>query len=145
MEASAIAMMIPIVAILASLGVIAAIVLTENHSRRQRVKLLHEERMLALEKGLPVPMDYSLGRQRRPYAAGMVWLAIGLGFIFLSMYAADGSDSREMTGVGAIPVLIGCAILLTDRWELKRAEQKSKAIEPYLEPAPSRQAADNRS
>ncbi len=144
MEADSLAMLIPMAAIVGSLAVIAIVVLTENHTRRSRTKMLHEERMIALEKGLPIPMDYNFGKQRRPYVAGLVWVAIGLGFGVMGILATR-NDAQEMIGVGCIPFLIGVALITGDRLEQKRLEEKSKASESYLQPAASRSVMDNHS
>ena len=90
-----------------------------------RVKLLHEERMLALEKGLPVPMDYQDGvsKRRRPYVRGLVFLGIGLAM--LAWYGMS-SDS-DLGGMAMVPTMIGLALILGDWLNERRTVAKPPA------------------
>ena len=101
------------------------VVIMDNRNKRMRVKLLHEERMLALEKGLPVPMDYQDGvsKRRRPYVRGLVFLGIGLAM--LAWYGMS-SDS-DLGGMAMVPTMIGLALILGDWLNERRTVAKSPA------------------
>ncbi|MBK6910611.1 MAG: hypothetical protein IPK53_14100 [bacterium] len=98
------------------------VVIMDNRTRRMRVKFLHDERMLALEKGLPVPMDYQdgLGRKRRPYVRGLVFLAIGLAMI--GWYSMSGGADSDLGGMAMVPLMVGLALILGD-WINERKQQ----------------------
>lgn len=99
------------------------VVIMDNRTRRMRVKLLHEERMLALDKGLPVPMDYQDGvsRKRRPYVRGLVFLGIGLAMLMWSGWA---SDDKDLAGMGMVPMMIGIALIIGDKLNERKGQAK---------------------
>jgi hypothetical protein len=104
------------------------VVIMQNRSSRIRVKLLHEERMLALEKGLPVPMDYTDNApKRRPYIRGLVFTAIGLGLI---AWSAMMGEEQDLGGMGMIPLFIGIALLIGDY-----INERKKAAKPTTDSA----------
>jgi hypothetical protein len=104
--------MIGLIAVFGTLLLILIVVLMDNKSRRIRTKLLHDERMLALEKGLPVPMELGdFGKKRRPYVRGLVFLAIGVGLIIMGATTND----EGVIGFGVIPAMIGIALIIADR------------------------------
>ncbi len=104
--------MIGLIGVFGTLLLILIVVLMDNKSRRIRTKLLHDERMLALEKGLPVPLELGdFGKKRRPYVRGLVFLAVGVG---LMIFGAATSDDGVI-GFGAIPAMIGLALIIADR------------------------------
>lgn len=132
MEADILELMIPIVAIVCNVALLAIIVFFVYRSRRKRLDYLHAERMAALDKGLPVPMDYSWGKQRRPYVSGLVWTAIGCGFMIMGWLATE-NDAQEMAGVGSIPLLIGVALVIGDVLEQRRIKsERDRESLPYL-------------
>lgn len=84
------------------------------HHQRQR--LWHETARVALERGQPVPpqsgdepSDHAHGRgEGNDVRAGLILIAVGFGlFLFFS-----GMRARELAFIGAIPGLIGAALLL---------------------------------
>ena len=104
--------MIGLVAVFGTLLLILVVVLVDNKSRRIRTQLLHDERMLALEKGLPVPLELGdFGKKRRPYVRGLVFLAVGVGLIIMGAFLSDNG----MIGFGAIPAMIGIALIIADK------------------------------
>jgi hypothetical protein len=132
MDTEQLAIMIPIIGIVGSFLVVVVFVWADNRTRRFRAKLLHDERMLALEKGLPVPMDDAFAKKRRHFRSGLVWCAIGIGLMLLGVVATE-NDANELFGVGSIPVLIGLALIAGDLIELRRVKaDRDKATSPYL-------------
>ena len=120
--------MIGLVAVFGTLLLILIVVLMDNKSRRIRTKLLHDERMLALEKGLPVPMELGdFGKKRRPYVRGLIFLAVGLGLMAFGGVTGD----EDVVGFGIIPGMIGIALLLADLFTKQNGSQKYMGSSPY--------------
>ena len=120
--------MIGLVAVFGTLLLILIVVLMDNKSRRIRTKLLHDERMLALEKGLPVPMELGdFGKKRRPYVRGLIFLAVGLGLMAFGGVTGD----EDVVGFGIIPGMIGIALLLADLFTKQNGSQKYTGSSPY--------------
>ena len=112
------------------LGVVAVVaVLAMNFTNRaSRRRLLHKERMSALEKGVPLPEDLLADAETNgpPRSAahgaamqGTVWTALGLGMLAASRFAhpADfGSEIRQLLAfleVWAYPAtFVGVGLLL---------------------------------
>lgn len=99
------------------------VVIMDNRTRRMRVKFLHDERMLALEKGLPVPMDYQDGsvKKRRPYVRGLVFFSIGLAMLAWYGMSADG----DLGGMAMVPLMVGLALIVGDWINDRRDQAKS--------------------
>ena len=118
------AMTIALVAVVGSFVVVLGIVWIAIRARHNRNQMLHQERMLAIEKGLPVPPDY-LERmpRRRPYVRGLVFSAIGLGMIvfgFINSLEYGGRHDNDLLGLGSVFLLVGIALLAADRINLKK-------------------------
>ncbi|MBU0507568.1 hypothetical protein KKH27_01845 [bacterium] len=127
------ALFIPIIAIVGTFAVAIIIVLAALRSRRIRHEMLHRERMLALEKGLPVPMDYTeQARKRRPYVTGLVWAAIGLGIVLWGIIAPED----DLNAWGLIPLFVGIALLIGDHVALKR-ERRNDSDSGLYPPDPT--------
>ncbi len=130
--------LIGLVVVSGLLLLILIVVIMDNRTRRMRVKLLHEERMLALEKGLPVPMDYQDGisKRRRPYVRGLVFL--GIGVAMLAWYGM--SNDSDLGGIAMVPTMIGLALILGDWLNDRRnsaklpTEKTDYAAEPVKYP-----------
>jgi hypothetical protein len=104
--------MIGLIGVFGTLLLILIVVLMDNKSRRIRTKLLHDERMLALERGLPVPKELGdFGRKRKPYVRGLVFLAVGIGLMIMGAM----TDDPGVIGFGSIPAMIGIALIIADR------------------------------
>ncbi len=117
--------LIGLVTVSGILLLVLIVVIMDNRTRRMRVKLLHEERMLALEKGLPVPMDYQDGirQKRRPYVRGLVFLGIGIAMLSWSGFA---SGDEDLAGMAMVPTMIGIALILGDWLNERKAQAKPK-------------------
>lgn len=123
--------MIGLVAVFGTLLLILIVVLMDNKSRRIRTKLLHDERMLALEKGLPVPTELGdFGRKRRPYVRGLVFLAVGVGLMIMGAFMIDDG----MIGFGAIPAMIGIALIIADKLVKDKKDNGTTNGRDYYEP-----------
>jgi hypothetical protein len=120
-----------------SLAVILAITLASMRNRRVRLEWLHQERIAAIEKGLPVPMDYSeVPRRSRPYVKGLVFFAIGLGTMIMGAINIEGSSTphpdTDLIGIGSIFLLVGVALAIGDWISVKREAQLK--LQPPLFP-----------
>ncbi|MCB9366892.1 MAG: hypothetical protein H6506_05130 [Calditrichaeota bacterium] len=117
--------LIGLVVVSGILLLVLIVVIMDNRTRRMRVKLLHEERMLALDKGLPVPMDYQDGvrQKRRPYVRGLVFLGIGIALLAWSGMAAGDED---LAGMAMVPTMIGLALIAGDWLNERRNAPKAQ-------------------
>jgi hypothetical protein len=94
------------------------------HGRRKDLE--HRERVIAMEKGLPIPEPVPV-KERPKYsnrrANGLVLTGIGVA-VTIAMWVEDGSS----TGVwGLIPLFIGIGLLVAghlDKTEWEREQRK---------------------
>ena len=100
MNEDVVAVFIPIVAIVMSLGIPIIYQILDYRRRRDVVEAHHKERMAAIERGMelpPLPEAFygPLDRNKRPrhLLTGMVWLFIGIA-LFLALGAVAGEDVR---------------------------------------------------
>jgi hypothetical protein len=111
-------MLIPIISILAGFG----IAIVAFRMRMKRNQLEHEERMLALEKGLPVPPPSTPPvKKRNPYIWGFVLMAFGLALSLGIM--SEGDPDWVYGGLFFFP---GAAILIANllhQRDLRRMEK----------------------
>ncbi len=118
---------------IALFGMIAAIVIVPQVLRARERARLHETLRIAYEKGQPVPPELidvltnqrdlpstPTDRAQRDLRVGIVWLAIGLGFVgigaafYAGLYNVGGATETfgTFTAIGAIPIFIGLAFML---------------------------------
>jgi hypothetical protein len=97
-----------------SLAVALTIVMVAMRNRRRRMEMIHAERLAAIEKGLPLPMDYTETDypRRRLFVPGLVWAAVGVGIILFGLVGRE--DDHDLVGLGIIPLLVGIALLIGD-------------------------------
>jgi len=115
MNVDAIAVFIPIVAIVMSLAIPIVYAITDYRRRRDIVEAHHKERLAGIERGMEIPplpeaFFKPLGRVERPrhLLTGMIWLFIGIAvFLFLGA-VADSSVAY----LGLIPAGVGAAFLI---------------------------------
>lgn len=132
------------------LGLFAATILRRHLRQAKRLRLreiLHQERMTAMERGLPVPDadtakidslladgDGADGNPERMSGASVHWvrltaLALGLTCVFggagmmPGFYYVNDPEASGMWPLGLIPVLIGVGLLLFVRLSKGLAEQ----------------------
>lgn len=110
--------MIPIIAIVMSIG-IGMLALTLNYRRKREIfQLYHAQRMAAIEKGVelpPLPPEVLEGFQRTSgppqyvhLRRGLMLLFIGV-VLFVAIYASDGLEDAWW---GLLPAAIGLADLM---------------------------------
>ncbi|MFH1010577.1 MAG: DUF6249 domain-containing protein [bacterium] len=117
---------IPLVALIGTFTLVVVIVLVVEFGRRTRNRMIHEERMAAIEKGLPVPPPFIEGFRRPNYVMrGLVLIALGLAFGVWTL-----TDPDFPLGIGAILFFIGLAILIAHfLTESRRKESYPSEIE----------------
>jgi uncharacterized membrane protein len=99
---------IPLVALIGTFILILVVILIVEYGRRTRSRMIHEERMAAIEKGLPVPPPILEGFRRPNYVMrGMVLIALGLALGVWTL-----TDPDFPLGIGAILFFMGVAILI---------------------------------
>jgi hypothetical protein len=106
-----------------SLVVALAIVMAAMRNRRHRMEMIHAERLAAIEKGLPLPMDYTETDypRRRLFMPGLVWAAVGVGIILFGLLGRE--DDHDLVGLGTIPLLVGIALLIGDMITYRRLKK----------------------
>lgn len=115
MNEEMVAVFIPIVAIVMSLGIPIIYQILDYRRRRDVVEAHHKERMAAIERGMELPalpeaFYGPLDRNKRPrhLLTGMIWLFVGIS-LFLALDAVAGEDLRFF---GLIPAGVGLAFLI---------------------------------
>ena len=114
-------MTIGLVAVVMGIGIAFFVIWHDYRRRHQIVTACHQERMMALEKGLelpPYPQDWMSGPPNDPtephspikgLKAGVFWLVIGVGtLVFLSLQTRPGLHPSA----SAIPIAIGVAYFI---------------------------------
>jgi peptidoglycan/LPS O-acetylase OafA/YrhL len=116
-------MLIPIIAMGGGLGI--ALAALKHRSKRNQLE--HAERMLALEKGAPLPEPViTPPKPKNPYFWGIVLGAFGLA-LFIG-FAVDSNG--EYLIWGAIFLLVGVAILVANLLHLKDIKKKEEDKPP---------------
>lgn len=120
---------------IAFFAMIAAIILVPRILRDRERARMHETLRAAYEKGQPVPPELisalqtgsapltapaPVDRSQRDLRIGVVWLAVGLGFVAIggAFYAGLYNVGRaaetfaSFAALGAIPIFVGIAFML---------------------------------
>jgi hypothetical protein len=103
--------LIPIFAIIMSLGIPIIAILSYAYSR----KLKHQERMLAIEKGIDIPMEVEPVKKSDPKRAllkGFIALAVGIAFVITYFALPPQSDRSALVFFGSASSLIGLATIV---------------------------------
>ena len=107
------ALLIPILSVILSLGALIVWIVVWYRRRVHEVDCLHQERMAAIEKGLelppvPLPQPPRAPPRSRYLLRGLIWLAIGIPVTF------GGREwlGAALGGAGWIAVAVGCAYLV---------------------------------
>jgi hypothetical protein len=114
-----IALLIPILAVIG--GIALAIVGIITKSREEELR--HKERIVAMEKGMPVPempKEEQRPRSARNRTWGLVLTLLGIALIALKLVS---NNSEAMTG-GVIVTAIGIGLLLAAWFERRDAERR---------------------
>ena len=100
MSEDAIAVFIPIVAIIMSLSIPIVFAIIDYRRRRDIVEAHHKERMAAIERGMDLPplpeaffKSFSTDRKPRHLLTGMIWTFVGLG-LFVALREVAGRRRR---------------------------------------------------
>jgi hypothetical protein len=111
----AIAVFIPIVAIIMSLSIPIVFAVIDYKRRRDIVESHHKERMAAIERGMELPPlpdalfnSFKPNRKPRYLLSGMIWLFTGLA----SFAALWRVASEDVAFFALIPAAVGVALLL---------------------------------
>jgi len=108
MEAEQIAVMIPVVAILGGMAIAIVSIIMEARKR----DLEHKERIVAMEKGIPLPEQPEKAAKpvySKRRAQGLVWFGLGLA-ITIALRVTPEADVAW--GWGLVPLLIGAGLLV---------------------------------
>lgn len=126
-DAEVVAVFIPILGVLG--GCLIAITAVIMNGRRKELE--HRERILAMEKGLPVPSPTTVEIDRPKYsgrrANGLVLTGIGLA-LTIALTAEEGFTDGGMWGL--IPMFIGIGLLIAGmldkrEWEAERQRRNN--------------------
>ena len=126
MNENIVALLIPVIAILGGFGVAIFAMYSETRKR----ELLHEERKIAIEKGLPLPEDFA--EQKNPEtkykSAALVnrkvfVILFFLGLAFAWFFPEDADPAGRF--IAAILILLSFAFLIISSFKYKlSAEEK---------------------
>ena len=122
-DAGLIAISIPILAVCGGVLIAIVAIIVEGRKKEQE----HRERLVAIEKGLPLPAQ--TGQLERPKysnrrANGLVMTGIGLA-LTIAMWVEDGADHGAW---GLIPLFIGIGLLIAGSID-KREYNEQQRIE----------------
>ena len=131
MNEDILALMIPIIAIIGGFGV--AIFAMYNDTRRR--ELLHNERKIALEKGLPLPDDFKDRKnpETRHKNAALVnrkvfVILFFLGLAFLWFFPDNADPSGRF--IGGISILLSFAFLIISTFKYKFSAEEKELYKP---------------
>jgi len=111
-------MFIGLVSAVAFFAAIIVIVVVIIRHRKERAEMLHKERMMALEKGLPVPTDVlEPPRKKRPYVTGLVWAGIGVAIVLWGIIEQED----DLNAWGLVPLFVGIALIIGDALAARRS------------------------
>ena len=115
MSEDAIAVFIPIVAIIMSLSIPIVFAVIDYRRRRDIVEAHHKERMAAIERGMELPplpetffRSFNYDRKPRHLLTGMIWTFVGLGLL-VALHEVAG---RDVAWFALIPIGVGLALLI---------------------------------
>jgi len=124
--------------LLVPIAFFAAVVLTVYfvvHANLKRLRMEHEERMLAIERGTPLPPKPER-KIRNPYKWPVILIALGVAIIFALLM--EGDDDWPW---GLLPFLIGFGMILSHRHLMRERRQHNAALEmpPYSQSVADKQ------
>jgi hypothetical protein len=133
MNEEAIAVFIPIVAIIMSLSIPIVFTIVDYRRKRDIVEANHKERMAAIERGMELPalpesfyQSIKPARRSSYLLPGLIWLFVGIG-VFVSLGAVAGDDVRMF---GLIPAGVGLALLIYHAVEGRKQPLAGEARPP---------------
>ncbi len=111
---------VPIIAILATFGTIFGIVATLSFNRARNTEELQKTLRMSIEKGQPLPPEFvdsmsrAVPRAKSPMNDirwGLIWMALS-GGIILAAYLDHGEIVHHVSGIAAVPGLIGLVLFI---------------------------------
>ena len=127
---------VPIVAIVMVFGMIIVSIVAKVMRKIRVSQMIHQERMAAIEKGLPLPsvQDYAItsGKPVTPkndLRRGLLWAFVGLGLMLASGVAAFEHHGHEVhfLGGGIVCVCVGAAYLIFYFVQVRKPEGPESA------------------
>jgi len=139
MEPPTLALMIPILSIVLGIGVAMLAIYLGYRKRKEVFALHHQERMLAIEKGLEVPPlpEGLLEDGAAPYnpkrhlLKGMVWLFVGLGG-GVALWATVDAEGAHYSLFSLVFIGIGAAHLIYYFVEGKKQAELAQKSQPAV-------------
>jgi len=122
------AMTIPLLTIFG--GVAIAIVAIMGEGRKKELK--HKERLVAMEKGIPIPDDPLKAKRPahlRNRSGGLVMTLLGLA-LTIALFAVAGKDGGVW---GLLPLAVGIGLLISSALERKEIEAEQGTAAPTHE------------
>ncbi len=128
MDVAKIALLIPIISVISVFTFLTIIVVMKSNNRRIEREKLYEVARAAVDKGQPLPPEViSSLTQAAPNGrstsfsdlrSGVICLAVGIGLSLFGLVL--GIEDREpfhpLVGIGAIPALVGVALIALSRF-----------------------------
>ena len=115
MSEDAIAVFIPIIAIVMSLSIPIVFAIVDYRRRRDIVEAHHKERMAAIERGMDLPplpesffRSFNNDRKPRHLLSGMIWTFVGVGLLI----ALRAVASEDVAWFALMPIGVGLALLI---------------------------------
>jgi hypothetical protein len=105
--------------VLALAGVLVAYWYFRHVERRRRLEVIHQERLVAMDKGVPLPelpLDPpKTPKVKDPYDVllhGIVWLAFGVGGMLMAAMAMPSLNGRPVWPFALPLALLGAGLVL---------------------------------
>ncbi|OQX85141.1 MAG: hypothetical protein B6D63_02890 [Candidatus Latescibacteria bacterium 4484_7] len=118
-----IALLIPILVVIGVFGTAVASIIIKGKEH----ELEHKERIIAMEKGIPIPEPPKKEHKPRYYAA-RAWGFV-MTFLGIALFIAISVQVGVKYGVwGLLPLAIGVGLLLSAGYEKKEMERKERDV-----------------
>jgi hypothetical protein len=109
---------------LAAVPIMIATLIANNAKKKREADLIR----LAIEKGMAVPDFTEPASRYGTLKAGLIWIAVGVGFIMMVAFSTEGSS--DGISLGFIPVLIGLALCISWYLEIRYQDRKESRQTP---------------
>ena len=128
MSPEALAVLVPIVALIGGLTIAGVAI----YFRYRATELRHRERMAAIEKGIDLPAEPEMGRNKY-LLKGLkgIFVGIGLTAFFVAMSRTQHDFPAGLAPIGLIPIGIGIAHLIVYWVQGKQESQTPPSHTPF--------------